>query len=748
MGLANVFGGLSRMLVGDPRLRELEDTLLEQALREMRTRNAGKGLPKDQTTGAVRDEIARRNAMLPRAMGGLDMGPENTAMDRASRMFPGEGYHGSLYNIDQFDASRFGQGFAGPGVYITDSPYDASINYASIFGPDVQHKIGHAFDARDKDWQHLQRFMDLGDIQRSMSGDYPTFKPWRQEQIAKGALGADNAGVVYPVRYNASRPVDLTDNGLDTLLEPPLVSGPTPDSAWVEGPTANAYAQGMANMSDLGADLGDVASAFDSRGVFQVDELTPAANAYRAMRYFAERNGPFYTPDDEFMTGGGVAQEFLKPFGIDSIQHEPNFGAGGTLNFGRQHSIMFNPEQVRSRHAAFDPLRRHEPDLLANVAPAAVAAGAGAAALGSSNDAEAGIGLDRLTAMARPVGEVRQALGNPVLSEHVYPMAELILDMQKKAATAGVDPRDLLKSYGITTASIQRQGRNAELFPPELRGAETGVLRPEDAAANFFLSQPGQDYLDSAVQGMADPAAVQFIRDAFRSYGRNENLGDLMAAAPQTVLPDLPVIQQMITGGMSPEEILAYFSSAKHFPGVGVAKAGFALPMLGRGDLPVLDARQANVHWGAGGSGAVEALKTKDKAQAVKILADRQKEMAYEMPKRYEPVRQYATHHDVWDRSAGTQTSHGPIIEAMRYGAAAPAAVGLAGLASPGDTRAATLDRDMTHRPFEVPAVAGTVSDLFRDMLFDPAGYMGFAEPTILGDATMDTRVGGLGWAR
>jgi shikimate 5-dehydrogenase len=148
----------------------------------------------------------------------------------------------------------------------------------------------------------------------------------------------------------------------------------------------------------------------------------------------------------------------------------------------------------------------------------------------------------------------------------------------------------------------------------------------------------------------------------------------------------------------------------------------------------VLDARQANVHWGAGGADAVAALKAKDKTQAVKILADRQKELAYQMPKRYEPVRQYATHHDVWDRSAGIKTTHQPIIDAMRYGAAAPAAVGLAGLASPGDTRAAKLNRDMTHQPVQVPAVAATVSDLMRDIFLDPAGYLGPLEPTTLGN--------------
>lgn len=440
-----------------------------------------------------------------------------------------------------------------------------------------------------------------------------------------------------------------------------------------------------------------------------------------------QRHGGAYndSPSDQFAQDMRAA---LQALGYDGVKYHNRVEDPGKVSW-----IAFDPTQIKSavgNRGTFDPT---DPNILRAAAPVA-AGGLGAAALAAPEESEAGIGLDRLASMARPVNEVRQALGSPVLGEHVYPMADLILDMQKKAATAGVDPRDLLKSYGITTASIQRRGQNADLFPPELRGAETGVLRPEDAAANFFMSQPGQDYLGSAVEGAADPRSVQFIREAFRSYGRHENLGDLMAAAPQTVLPDLSVVQQMIAGGMSPEEILAFFASPQHFPGIGVAKAGFALPLLGRGDLPVLDARQANVHWGAGGADAVAALKAKDKTQAVKILADRQKELAYQMPKRYEPVRQYATHHDVWDRSAGTKTTHQPIIDTMRYGAAAPAAVGLAGLASPEDTRAAKLNRDMTHQPFQVPAVAATVSDLMRDMLLDPAGYLGPLEPSMLGN--------------
>ena len=47
----------------------------------------------------------------------------------------------------------------------------------------------------------------------------------------------------------------------------------------------------------------------------------------------------------------------------------PSGGKGGGANIGHQVVIPFDPSQVRSKFAAFDPFRKNEPDLLAGVLP-------------------------------------------------------------------------------------------------------------------------------------------------------------------------------------------------------------------------------------------------------------------------------------------------------------------------------------------------------------------------------------------
>ncbi len=424
--------------------------------------------------------------------------------------------------------------------------------------------------------------------------------------------------------------------------------------------------------------------------------------------------GPRFDPNPAFAE---EIRRILKAHGYDGVQYRNAYEDPGRMSY-----IAFEPTQIKSvfNQGTYDPTN---PSFLKAGAGGAV----GLAALGGSEDTEAapGFRLQNVMSMLRPIDEVKAAVGNPVLGEQTYPMAELILEQFQKAQQQGVSPRDLLKSYGITTSSVQRGALDAGQFPPTMRGGETGLLRPEDAMANWFTSPPGQDYLDSTLAGATDPATVQNLREGFRPYGMADVLAGQMLRAGDTVLPDLPVFQQMIAGGMSPDEVLAYFATAGTVPGIGPVKAGFQLPMLGRGDLPVPDANQLNLHLAPGGKNLVDELNPRQKAQVVKEIANRQSAIGMQMPERYEPLRQYLTHHDVWDRTLGTQTTHQPIINAMRYGGMGGAAAGLGALASPGDTQAATLSREMSHQQPQVPPVTTAVSDLIRDAVADPENALG-----------------------
>jgi hypothetical protein len=86
---------------------------------------------------------AQRNAALPVAQGGLGLGPQNTAMERAKAMgFDTPAYHGTKDDVSAFDLSMAGKtdpGLVGRAVYASPSGEQASVfaqspHYGSIEG--------------------------------------------------------------------------------------------------------------------------------------------------------------------------------------------------------------------------------------------------------------------------------------------------------------------------------------------------------------------------------------------------------------------------------------------------------------------------------------------------------------------------------------------------------------------------------------------------------------------------------------
>ena len=90
----------------------------------------------------------------------------------------------------------------------------------------------------------------------------------------------------------------------------------------------------------------------------------------------AEQGAGYGMYDDEgnMISPGVAAADFVRELGVDQIAHRPAFG-NPQLNLGSEHTISLNPDNVRSRFAAFDPWRRNTavaaslgflaPDLLA-----------------------------------------------------------------------------------------------------------------------------------------------------------------------------------------------------------------------------------------------------------------------------------------------------------------------------------------------------------------------------------------------
>lgn len=153
--------------------------------------------------GELAHKLAQERAALPVDQGGLGLPKNNTSEQRAVAMgFAGEGYHGSLFDIAKFNPNKAStEGFAARGTYITDSPEDASLNYADIFGPDVKSKVQHGMERLADDRNSIAR------IGRRFQNE--SLSPRQQEILLANTINADNLGVVYPLRYRSDKPVHL-----------------------------------------------------------------------------------------------------------------------------------------------------------------------------------------------------------------------------------------------------------------------------------------------------------------------------------------------------------------------------------------------------------------------------------------------------------------------------------------------------------------------------------------------------------
>lgn len=298
-------------------------------------------------------ERAQRNAALPKEKGGLGLPPDNTPMDRARAMgFADEGFHGSVYDIDAFKPARAStESFAGRGVYITDSAEDASRNYASAFGPDVAGKIVSAAEQSEKHFPRTYTALQEGAL-----------SPRRQEKVLS-TIGADNAGVVYPLMYRARKLTDIDYGG-----ESPWIGGgeryrPKFDDY---APTRDAakWEKALREFEDIGGDQSRIVDA----GIFY--EGGSARDLYNAVKRAAD-DSTLYDDAGQIVSGGVAASDFVKNFGVDAIRHQPDF-RNPQLNIADSHTIVLNPNQIRSRFAAFDPKRKYENNLLAQILAAPV----------------------------------------------------------------------------------------------------------------------------------------------------------------------------------------------------------------------------------------------------------------------------------------------------------------------------------------------------------------------------------------
>lgn len=267
----------------------------------------------------------------------------------------------------------------------------------------------------------------------------------------------------------------------------------------------------------------------------------------------------------------------------------------------------------------------------------------------------------------RDLPEVQKSVPIKDIPDYIQQGYGEFMNQQLARAQAGqLTPRDLLKAYTITQSSIGRGGLpHSTATKTGMKLPNTGTeVRPEGAFAEWLGSPEGQQYLDAAERGQIHQGALLDIQQKFAPFGKQNQLADQMMYAAHTVPGMSQRLNKAITG--SKED---YRNWAEQLKGIAGAKSGFIGSMLGRGDLPTLDARQLNLHALPADVGIASIMnrgKGKGAREAVDRLIARQHAMDLAVDPSMKPHYQHLSHHAVWDAMGNNQTTHEDIIRAMR----------------------------------------------------------------------------------
>lgn len=308
----------------------------------------------------------------------------------------------------------------------------------------------------------------------------------------------------------------------------------------------------------------------------------------------------------------------------------------------------------------------YTPDLSMAVAPAA-------ARLATYADPPAGRIADW---QWKKLPEVAEGLGLTETPAHVEKFGDFMLGQANKAAGPGLTPRDLIKAYTTTRASIQRQAVDTskvrDLGLPV--SSTEAKVRPEGAFSDWLLTPDGQRYLNAAERGAVDPDAIASAQRVMRPFGKaDKDLPQALRWAAENLPGREDEGSRLVAAGLEGKSTRADWRDyTKDVYGIGPSKSGFFASLLGRGDAPTLDARQVILHTGrptkeasryvarGGGEGG---------AEAVERLAARQQALDVPIREDLRPMYQHLTHHSVWDKAGNEVTTHADVVRAMQLAA-------------------------------------------------------------------------------
>jgi len=195
------------------------------------------------------------------------------------------------------------------------------------------------------------------------------------------------------------------------------------------------------------------------------------------------RTSEWWADDDQGrLINNEVYRQAVEDAGFDSIKHKGDIFQGMETEAGTIHTIVFDPKNIRSKHAQFDPAKSESSDILASrIAPTAATGLLGLSALSQSDGAYAA----------------------PDMS--AFNIAKLAPDDVRAAEIAATDIRDVgsiqaPRSQGAATAAnlANRYNRAVQNAGP------IGLLAPEAPESLIRKSAYGDkrglmDYIGAAL---------------------------------------------------------------------------------------------------------------------------------------------------------------------------------------------------------------------------------------------------------
>lgn len=423
--------------------------------------------------------LAQQRAALPISKGGLGLPPNNTPEQRAAAMgFNKNTYHGSFRDIKKLDPSVGStESHAGKGVYSTDSPEDASRNYASIYGPDVSGRVERGLEELEKDFRKTHgRMRD------------EVLTPRQQDILLRNTIGTDNLGVVYPLKVRSDKSVHLDKPEKNETMIGPFQHFDEATDTWTDTQHTPKFNEALDDFREKGGDANPIYEFVQDYG--GNDEF-PARQLFKVIKKEGDSSGLYDPFTGDIVSGGVAAGDFMKHFGVDEIRHTPQF-MNHELNIGKEHTISMNPDNVRSRFAAFDPWRK----------TAAVAAAMGVAApdlLAKETEEHkakgGGVNMSGLKYLQR-----RYADGGPTVTSQE--------DFQKQwDATKAMQDQ--------SAAMAQRQALSAALNDYQTNQNVQGLYNLDKGNANTFIADASAG-LTPLATGQS-PSTQTYTPEAFKT---------------------------------------------------------------------------------------------------------------------------------------------------------------------------------------------------------------------------------------